>query len=383
MISPCPPYYSSALSCLLRSHHVLLFRLVASDCLSCTAKLGRSVLSSSLALSPCRSHPVFIFCLAILLAFCLLFSAMRQLLSDIEKLGCSCHTRAPKPPSVAAVTPGHPNQSLCPVCVGVQRRERAVSRSERALVSGQLDREIYLVGPRFWVGRLSRNSSKLVDSLEVEEGTRCSRRVAPLRRRGNSEVDRIPCLLCLNEDRLRAIRNYSTGAFVHGIAGSALEKDNVVKHSKSDIQEKAVSLERQPTRTINEILRSTPIGRAVASASSEERIASVACLRWRTWSQGRRCPSPSFPRSWSLTRGTASASDKQITRSTSVKNSRALLERRWATISFRLWGIAGTCPCWWTGRRAVASGRRSLFWHLRRTNFINNAQRWQKYQRWK
>ena len=47
---------------------------------------------------------------------------MRQLLSDIEKLGCGCHTRAPKQ-SVAAVTPGHPNQSLCPVCVGVQRRE--------------------------------------------------------------------------------------------------------------------------------------------------------------------------------------------------------------------------------------------------------------------
>ena len=122
MISPCPPYYSSALSCLLRSH-VLLFRLVASNCLSCSAKLGRSLLSSSLALSlsPCRSHLVFIFCLAILLAFCLLFSAMRQLLSDIEKLGCGCHTRAPKP--VAAVTPGHPNQSLCTVCVGVQRRE--------------------------------------------------------------------------------------------------------------------------------------------------------------------------------------------------------------------------------------------------------------------
>ena len=51
MISPCPPYYSSALSCLLRSHHVLLFRLVAYDCLSCSAKLGRCVLSSSLALS--------------------------------------------------------------------------------------------------------------------------------------------------------------------------------------------------------------------------------------------------------------------------------------------------------------------------------------------
>ena len=59
--------------------------------------------------------------------------------------------------------------------------------------------------------------------------------------------------------------------FVHGITGSALEKDNAVKHSKSDIHKKAVSLERQPTRTINEILRNTPIGRAVASASSEEK----------------------------------------------------------------------------------------------------------------
>ena len=115
------------------------------------------------------------------------------------------------------------------------------------------------MGPRFRVGRLSRNGSKLVDSLEVEEGTRCSWRVAPLRR-GNGEVDRIRCLLCLNEDRLRAIRNYSTGAFVHGITGSALEKDNVVKHSKSDIHEEAVSLERQPTRMINEMLRSTPSG---------------------------------------------------------------------------------------------------------------------------
>ena len=58
---------------------------------------------------------------------------------------------------------------------------------------------------------------------------------------------------------------------MHGITGSALEKDNVVKHSKSDIHKKAVSLERQPTRTINEILRSMPIGRAVASASFEEK----------------------------------------------------------------------------------------------------------------
>ena len=31
---------------------------------------------------------------------------MRQLLSDIEKLGCGCHTRAPKPISVSCVCRG-------------------------------------------------------------------------------------------------------------------------------------------------------------------------------------------------------------------------------------------------------------------------------------
>ena len=81
-----------------------------------------SSLLLSLSLSPCRSHPVFIFfCLAILLAFCLLFSAMRQLLSDIEKLGCGCHTRAPKPLRLSHQ--GTQAKSLCSVCVGVQRRD--------------------------------------------------------------------------------------------------------------------------------------------------------------------------------------------------------------------------------------------------------------------
>ena len=113
MISPCPPYYSSALSCLLRSHHVLLFRLVASDCRSCSAKLGRSVLSSSLALS-------FSMPLASCLHLLSCYSA--RILSAFL-----CHEAAKfyliLRSSVAAVTPGHPNQSLCAVCVGVQRRE--------------------------------------------------------------------------------------------------------------------------------------------------------------------------------------------------------------------------------------------------------------------
>ena len=77
-----------------------------------------SSLLLSLSLSPCRSHPVFIFfCLAILLAFCLLFSAMKQLLSDIEKLGCGCHTRAPKPISVSCVCRGaEARMTLCNIC---------------------------------------------------------------------------------------------------------------------------------------------------------------------------------------------------------------------------------------------------------------------------
>ena len=92
------------------------------------------------------------------------------------------------------------------------------------------------------------------------------------------KVNRIRCLLCSkHEDRLRSMRNYST-AFVHGITGRALKKDNVVKHLKSDKHKRAVSLEPQPTRTINEILRSTPIGRAQLLLRPRSlRIASAVC----------------------------------------------------------------------------------------------------------
>ena len=181
MISSCPSCYSSAAFCLLCSHHVLLFRLVASDCLSCLAVVGHSLsslllsLSLSLFLHAARILPsssVLLFCSQSvlfvvysivwlhsyscpdLLGFCarmrstcslpcsclfpfsprslsscnckctsqfpascvsvfvprtytiLFFFATRQLLSDIEKLGCGCHTRAPKPISVSCVCRG-------------------------------------------------------------------------------------------------------------------------------------------------------------------------------------------------------------------------------------------------------------------------------------
>ena len=118
MISPCPPYYSSALSCLLRSHHVLLFRLVASDCLSCSAKLGRSVLSSFLALSfsmPFASCIHLLSCYSARILSALLcheaasiwyWEARLRLSHQGTQTGCGCHTRAPKPISVSCVCRG-------------------------------------------------------------------------------------------------------------------------------------------------------------------------------------------------------------------------------------------------------------------------------------
>ena len=84
----------------------------------------------------------------------------------------------------------------------------------------------------------------------------------------SGNVTRIFCKLCSkHQDRLRAVRNFNS-AFVVGITGTALKKDNVCKHQRSDIHAKAINMDRQPT--ISEIYRSTPLGRAFASANSEE-----------------------------------------------------------------------------------------------------------------
>ena len=82
------------------------------------------------------------------------------------------------------------------------------------------------------------------------------------------KVSRIFCALCdKHVDHLKAIRNYCP-AFIDGIVGSALKKDSVAKHKKSDMHGEAVNMERQPTRTINSILKSTPLGKAFASATT-------------------------------------------------------------------------------------------------------------------
>eukprot|EP00117_Sycon_ciliatum_P045916 scpid98535/ scgid32949/ len=70
---------------------------------------------------------------------------------------------------------------------------------------------------------------------------------------------------------MRAIRNFSV-SFVDGIRGTALKKDNVVKHSRSDMHSKALNMERAPTKTLTQIFKSTPLGKAMATASSEEPV---------------------------------------------------------------------------------------------------------------
>ena len=106
---------------------------------------------------------------------------------------------------------------------------------------------------------MSDNCTKVVELDSVGEWLRCDE--------SGGKVSRIICALCdKHVDRLKAIRNYSP-AFIDGIVGSALKKDNVAKYKKSDMHGKAVNMERQPTRMINSILKSTPLGKAFASAS--------------------------------------------------------------------------------------------------------------------
>ena len=79
-------------------------------------------------------------------------------------------------------------------------------------------------------------------------------------------VTRVYCELCSNHvEQLKCLRNYCP-SFVKGVTGSSLKKDNVVKHSKSDMHKKALNISKRP-RTL---YSSTPIGRALAGASNQE-----------------------------------------------------------------------------------------------------------------
>ena len=50
-----------------------------------------------------------------------------------------------------------------------------------------------------------------------------------------------------------------------------MKKDNVVKHSRSDMLKKALNISKKP-RTMEDLYKSTPIGRALAGASEEKMV---------------------------------------------------------------------------------------------------------------
>ena len=84
------------------------------------------------------------------------------------------------------------------------------------------------------------------------------------------KVVKIYCVLCTkHETKIRALRNYSK-SFIDGIGGSALKKDNVVKHARSDQHMRAISLEKRPA-TLLDIYKTTAIGRAISKDQEQER----------------------------------------------------------------------------------------------------------------
>lgn len=84
------------------------------------------------------------------------------------------------------------------------------------------------------------------------------------------KVNLIYCAMCRKHaDRLKAVRNFSPG-FIDGVTGTSLKKDNVSKHSTSNMHTKAMDMEQRPSQTLSGIMKTTPLGKAFASASSEE-----------------------------------------------------------------------------------------------------------------
>ena len=111
------------------------------------------------------------------------------------------------------------------------------------------------------------------------------------------KVTQIFCTLCTkHHDHLRSVRNFIT-VFVVGLTGTSFKKD-VNKPWKSDMHTKAVNPERKPT-TVEEIYRSTPLGRSLAVASVEQTSHVCKLSRSRTYLRRKGGPLLSILQYWS------------------------------------------------------------------------------------
>jgi hypothetical protein len=76
---------------------------------------------------------------------------------------------------------------------------------------------------------------------------------------GQLIVMKIRCKICAEfRSRLKNVRNFSD-AFINGITGSSLKRDNLSKHSTSVMHLHALRMKEQPTFSVDMCLKTTTI----------------------------------------------------------------------------------------------------------------------------
>ena len=86
----------------------------------------------------------------------------------------------------------------------------------------------------------------------------------------STKVVEIYCLACAkHEDQLKYCRNFNK-AFINGVTdASKIKKDNVVKHSKSNMHVRAMDYVHKP-KSIADFFRKTPIGKGLKALEKTE-----------------------------------------------------------------------------------------------------------------
>ena len=70
----------------------------------------------------------------------------------------------------------------------------------------------------------------------------------------------IKCKLCIrHENKIKYLKNFNK-AFIEGVRGSSIKKDQVVKHAGTESHRRAEGLDKDPL-SVNELLQKTAIGK--------------------------------------------------------------------------------------------------------------------------
>ena len=83
-------------------------------------------------------------------------------------------------------------------------------------------------------------------------------------------MGKLQAFLCAkHHDKLQCVRNYSD-SFVKGIEGTAMKKDNILKHQKSEQHTRALRYESEPMSMLD-VYSKTPLGKALANSERADR----------------------------------------------------------------------------------------------------------------